>query len=230
MAVPLTILYAGLVVIGWSTWKDFKASIDNVKPQVRQAKQDAQDASAAADAAKKQIADTVAEANKQLQAVKNVNSKIAGLDKQITDIGKRLEELNDRVSRLQAAAAAPPPQGATPAKCEEVEVHVQAPPPQNFSFPDTRIGERSEKILGLGCSSRAGGKSEVRMTLTGPFYFNNGTQSVALPVSAAYFHPSIYFKPEKVGAASGTLTVSTDGSKVTILNSGNPATLTGTGQ
>jgi len=90
MVIPLSTLYAALVVIGWSSWNDFKKSIDdfnqNVKPLIQQAKHDAQDASDAARSAKNQIKETTDEANRQLEAVKKSNGTIEELQRELKQL------------------------------------------------------------------------------------------------------------------------------------------------
>ena len=77
-------------VIGWSSWNDFKKSIDdfnqNVKPLIQQAKHDAQDASDAARSAKNQIKETTDEANRQLEAVKKSNGTIEELQRELKQL------------------------------------------------------------------------------------------------------------------------------------------------
>src|SRR5215831_6956389 len=144
-------LYAALVVIGWSSWNDFKKSIDdfnqNVKPLIQQAKRDAQDASDAARSAKNQIKETTDEENRQLEAVKKSNGTIEELQRE-------LKQLRDQVNTIQRAspntAQNPPPMAQ---KCE-AEVHVQSPPlpspletRDHLDFGEQKIGTVSAPLI-----------------------------------------------------------------------------------
>lgn len=246
------ILFASFAIFGWTSFKDFRDSIKDfnsnvkpqvqgikedvmgVKPQVQAAKQDILDVRKDAAAAKKQLRETIDDANNQLKSVKNVTNKITQLEKDVESLNTRMVELQKRV------AISNPPQSATPIppqKCEEVEVHVVAPSPNDFNFQEQRVGTTGESLnLGASCSQPREGEPEAKVlfNLQGPFYFlDGGGQTMMRPVmGASLIHIGISFRPAVVGPASGTLQISSpDGARIRTPKSfDNPAKLTGVGK
>jgi len=237
-------LYAALVVIGWSSWNDFKKSIDdfnqNVKPLIQQAKRDAQDASDAARSAKNQIKETTDEENRQLEAVKKSNGTIEELQRE-------LKQLRDQVNTIQRAspntAQNPPPMAQ---KCE-AEVHVQSPPlpspletRDHLDFGEQKIGTVSAPlILGAGCGMGFG-ETQLLFSLAGhvPFHFKEGqvklegnNETLVQTVHQSVGHLLLVFQPTVAGPASEILTISApDGSKISKRGFRNPVKLVGTGR
>jgi len=237
MSTVVVILIATFGFFGWTSFKDFKESINefnrNVKPQIQQAKQDAQDANRDAAAAKKQIKETTDDANTQLTRVKNANNTIAQLEADVKQLKERVKALQNAVGNPPQSASSAPAQ-----RCEAVEVHVQLPATLNkneprtfFDFPEQEVGTTSRAmVLGASCLT-PNAVANLQFTLQGPFYFGDGNQEFKGSASPAVFHFNIVFKPTKVGVASGTLKISSpDGVKITTQDFGNPVTLKGVGK